>query len=185
MATYTLKGATTGPDTKSLNHFKSSEPAPGDIYVFDGLAGTDTLYLAKGTTQYLDKFPRANFTIGTVDANGWITVSGASMGGTSFQLQLKDVETLVFAGNTAVTLSYGGTPPPPPPPPPTDTTPPAVAAFSPADGATAVAVDSNIVVTFNESIQRGVGVIEIHSGSAAGPVVESYDAATSANLTVS
>ena len=63
--------------------------------------------------------------------------------------------------------------------------PPTVLTFNPVDASTNVPVVSNIVVTFTEAIQKGTGLIEIHSGSASGTVVESYDAATSTNLTIS
>jgi serralysin len=66
-----------------------------------------------------------------------------------------------------------------------DMKPPTVLMFSPADSATEVAASRDIVLTFNEAIQKGTGTIAIHSGSATGPVVESYDTATSANLTIS
>ena len=66
-----------------------------------------------------------------------------------------------------------------------DTTPPTVTSFSPADAATGVAVGRNIEVTFSESIQKGTGIIAIHSGSATGTVVESYNAALSTNLSIS
>ena len=62
---------------------------------------------------------------------------------------------------------------------------PTAITFSPADSATSVAVSSDIKMTFSEEIQKGSGNIEIHSGSAAGPVVERYDAATSVNLAFS
>ena len=68
---------------------------------------------------------------------------------------------------------------------PQDTTAPTVNTFNPADGATGVAVNHDVGVTFSESIQRGTGTIAIHSGSADGPVLESYDAATSTNLAIS
>jgi subtilisin family serine protease len=64
----------------------------------------------------------------------------------------------------------------------TDLTPPTVVTFSPGDGVGGVLVGSNMVLTFSESIQRGAGVIAIHSGSADGPVVESFDASSSLNL---
>ncbi len=66
-----------------------------------------------------------------------------------------------------------------------DTTPPAVVTFSPGDGATGVAIGSNIELMFSEVIQKGTGTIEIHSGSPGGTVVESYNAATSTNLAIS
>jgi len=65
----------------------------------------------------------------------------------------------------------------------TDTTAPTVTTFSPADEATSVAVGSNIVLTFNEAIARGTGSIVLKT--AAGATVATYDAATSANLTLS
>jgi alkaline phosphatase len=67
----------------------------------------------------------------------------------------------------------------------TDTTAPAVVTFSPADAATGVSVSSNIELIFSEVIQKGAGTIAIHSGSPDGAIVESYNAATSANLTIS
>ncbi|NTV05785.1 MAG: hypothetical protein HGA59_04660 [Chlorobiaceae bacterium] len=66
-----------------------------------------------------------------------------------------------------------------------DTTAPAVVTFNPADAATGVAIGSNIELVFSEAIQKGTGTIEIHSGSLSGAVVESYNVATSANLTIS
>ncbi|MFZ4525880.1 MAG: Ig-like domain-containing protein [Chlorobium sp.] len=65
-----------------------------------------------------------------------------------------------------------------------DITPPEVTTFSPADAATGVTAGSNIVLTFNEAIQKGTGMIEIHSASATGTVAASYDVATSSNLVV-
>jgi len=67
----------------------------------------------------------------------------------------------------------------------TDTTAPLVSSFSPVDGAAGVAVGSNIILTFNESIARGTGTITLRSGSASGSILESFDAATSARLSVS
>ena len=67
----------------------------------------------------------------------------------------------------------------------TDTIAPTVSVFGPTDGATGVAVGSDIVLTFSEAIQKGTGTISIHSGSATGTVLESYDAATNNNLSVS
>ena len=66
-----------------------------------------------------------------------------------------------------------------------DIIPPLVSTVSPVAGAIGVAVGSNIDLTFNEAIKRGTGAVVIHSGSATGPVVESYNAATSANLSIS
>jgi uncharacterized delta-60 repeat protein len=65
-----------------------------------------------------------------------------------------------------------------------DITPPTVVTFSPADGATEVAVGQNIVATFSEAIQKGAGTIAIHSGSATGTILESYNVASSTNLAI-
>jgi uncharacterized delta-60 repeat protein len=63
-----------------------------------------------------------------------------------------------------------------------DKTLPMVSAFRPADGASFLSIDRDIEVLFSEDIQRGIGTITIRSGSVDGLVVESYDAATSPNL---
>ncbi|MEI7749180.1 MAG: Ig-like domain-containing protein, partial [Chlorobiaceae bacterium] len=63
---------------------------------------------------------------------------------------------------------------------------PAVASFTPNDGATAVPVKDDVILTFSEDITKGrTGIIAIHSGSATGPVVASSDDAASATVTVS
>ncbi|MEI7933742.1 MAG: Ig-like domain-containing protein, partial [Chlorobiaceae bacterium] len=66
----------------------------------------------------------------------------------------------------------------------TDTTPPTIATFSPADGTSSVAVNRDIVLTFSEAIQKGTGIIAIHSSSATGAILASYDVVTSPNLTI-
>ena len=64
-----------------------------------------------------------------------------------------------------------------------DTTAPTAETFSPADGATGVAPGADVVLTFSEAIERGTGQITLKT--AAGQVVETYDAATSARLAIS
>jgi hypothetical protein len=66
-----------------------------------------------------------------------------------------------------------------------DVTAPTVSTFSPANGATNVNPNSNIVLTFDESVARGTGTIEIRAGSAAGTLFESFNAATSGRITIS
>jgi len=80
------------------------------------------------------------------------------------------------SGVGAYTLSASGTAV-------TDTTDPTVISFSPADEANTVAVGSNVVLTFSEGIQRGTGTINLKT--AAGTLVESFDAATSGRLSLS
>ncbi len=64
-----------------------------------------------------------------------------------------------------------------------DTTAPTISSFSPANNARAVAIGSDLTLTFSETIQRGTGTITLKT--AAGATVETFDAASSANLTVS
>ncbi len=66
-----------------------------------------------------------------------------------------------------------------------DIMPPLVTTISPAYRTKAVALDSNIVLEFNEAIKQGTGSIVIHSESLNGTVVESYDVATSENIMIS
>ena len=56
--------------------------------------------------------------------------------------------------------------------------------FSPTDGATDVAIDSNIVITFSENITKGTGNITLRAGSAAGTIRQTIDV-TSGAVTVS
>ena len=60
---------------------------------------------------------------------------------------------------------------------------PSVSAFSPTNSATDVPIDSNLVLTFSESIQRGSGSISLKT--AGNSLVESFDTASSNNLSIS
>lgn len=64
-----------------------------------------------------------------------------------------------------------------------DTTAPTVSTFSPADGAVSVAIASSIAITFSEAIQRGSGNIVLKT--ATGATIATFDAASSANLSLS
>lgn len=66
-----------------------------------------------------------------------------------------------------------------------DTTPPTVGTFEPANAATGVLTGANIVITFDEAIQRGTGTITLREGSASGTIIESFDAAASGRLSIS
>jgi Ca2+-binding RTX toxin-like protein len=66
-----------------------------------------------------------------------------------------------------------------------DTTPPIVSNFTPSDGATAITMESNIVLTFSEAIQKGTGDICLRIGSATGTIIEQFDAENSNRLLIS
>jgi uncharacterized delta-60 repeat protein len=102
----------------------------------------------------------------TLQADGKILVTGQSNG---------DLALIRYNIDGSVDTSFGVH----------DVTAPIVNAFNPADGGINVAVDHNVVVDFNESIQKGVGTIALHIGSAIGTVAETYNVATSSNVTIS
>lgn len=146
---------------------------------YTGTAGNDTLYAIRNVavnyvygyagvdTLYIDKMRQSNYTISGPDASGVTTLSGAS--GSVFYLT--DIEQVSFNGSLWSV------------PAPADTTAPTVTSFSPANAAVDVAVTSDIVLTFSEAIQRGTGSIVLTNS--AGAVIETFDAATSSNLTIS
>ena len=68
---------------------------------------------------------------------------------------------------------------------PADVTPPLLESFVQAAATNGIAATSNLELIFNETIQRGNGLIEIHSGSETGALVASYDAASSTNISIS
>ena len=68
-------------------------------------------------------------------------------------------------------------------PPSSTRSSPSVSVFSPTNSATDVPVDSNLVLTFSETIQRGSGSISLKT--AGNSLVESFDAASSNNLSFS
>lgn len=60
---------------------------------------------------------------------------------------------------------------------------PVVVGFAPDDEATNVAVNSNIVLTFGETVQKGSGTVMLKRAD--GTLIQSFDVATSAAITVS
>jgi hypothetical protein len=64
-----------------------------------------------------------------------------------------------------------------------DNTPPTLTSFFPQDSASAVPIDTNLVVGFSEDIQRGSGSIVLRT--ATGETVETFNAASSPRLTFS
>ena len=64
-----------------------------------------------------------------------------------------------------------------------DSAAPTVSIFSPSDGVTGVSTTVNIVLTFSEMIQRGIGSILLKN--AAGTTIEAFDAASSDRLLIS
>ena len=133
----------------------------------DGGAGYGDVVVFRGAfTEYLISYDLASQTYTIED-----TVSGRD--GTD---TVSGIEIFSFSNNLYTALHLQSLA--------IDTSAPTVSAFNPTDGAKGVAVGSNIVVTFSETIARGTGTIELRSGSATGTIVETFNAATSTRLTV-
>jgi hypothetical protein len=62
-----------------------------------------------------------------------------------------------------------------------DLTPPVVSTYSPADNATNVATNANLILTFNETVQKGSGSIVIKQGGVATQTISVTDAAVTVN----
>ena len=69
-------------------------------------------------------------------------------------------------------------------PPIYETDPPVVSTYSPEISSKNATVDGNLVLTFNETVAKGTGNIELRLGSATGTLVESFNMATSSKLTL-
>jgi methionine-rich copper-binding protein CopC/Ca2+-binding RTX toxin-like protein len=140
--------------------------------------GTGTINLKNAGGTVIESFDAATSARLTVSGNTLTLDPTANLGnGTGYRVEfvagnVRDLAGNAYAGTTSYNFTTVG-----------DTTAPTVVSFSPADEAVAVAVGSNIVVTFSEAIARGTGTIFLKN--AAGTVIESYDAATSARLALS
>ena len=67
---------------------------------------------------------------------------------------------------------------------PADVTALLLDSFVQAAATNGISATSNLELIFNETIQRGTGLIEIHSGSETGALVASYNAASSTNISI-
>lgn len=133
-------------------------------FTLDGLGGSDTLYL--GTSL------RTSYTLARA-ADGSVTIDTVSGASAAMHAVLYNIETVKFdSGRDFIDLTTYAN----------DTAAPTVAAFSPANGEIGAGLSSNIVLTFSEPIQRGVGSIVLKN--AAGGIVEAFDAATSSKLSI-
>jgi hypothetical protein len=61
----------------------------------------------------------------------------------------------------------------------------ALSSINPANGATNVAISTNITLTFTSAPTRGTGTITLRSGSTSGSVIETFDAASSGQISIS
>ena len=61
----------------------------------------------------------------------------------------------------------------------------AFSSINPANGATAVGIDTNVTLTFTSAPVRGTGTVQLRSGSTSGTIIESFDAASSGQISIS
>jgi hypothetical protein len=136
-------------------------PTDGDDIVFLQNPGTGTFdFLGGIDTIDTGTEPRFGYTF-TLRSDGYVLFdsrSGASGGG--LHIAVKNLELVKFSDVTVDLRTLF------------DTSPPTLLGVSPADKASGVAVASNIVFTFSESIQKGSGSIVITD--AAGATVGTY-----------
>ncbi|WP_395702720.1 pre-peptidase C-terminal domain-containing protein [Aquabacterium sp.] len=128
----------------------------------DGRGGTDTAVFSGKFADYTVRYD-------TTTASYTVTDKVSDRDGSD---TLTGVEFFKFADGTRAASAAAF-----------DTTPPTVVSFDPADEATNVAVGADLKLTFSENVQRGSGSIVLKT--AAGVVVETYNAASSGNLVFS
>jgi hypothetical protein len=138
----------------------------------DGGGGSDTLYGGAGTDTAVFHVTFAAAAIAWLAGESALAVSFA--GSISSLVKLSGIEYLQFDDRLVASSLFITAP---------DTTAPTVTSFTPVGGATRIGVSSDIVLTFSEAIQRGSGTITLWN-IAAGKAVETYDVATSANISI-
>jgi methionine-rich copper-binding protein CopC len=163
------------------------------VLTYANLSATFDEVIQKGTGNITLKKTAGNLTVETFDVatSPRITVSGATLtidptgylaSTTDYYVEIdatavKDTVNNFFAGIADATtwnFTTGVA----------DTTAPTIATLSPADDATDVAVEANLVATFDENIQKGTGFITLKK-TADNSEVETFDVATSPRITVS
>ena len=133
-----------------------------------GGSGNDTIDGGAGTDTAVFSGARALYTVTRNAAGTSFVVTSAAEGSDWLSL----VESFQFADLTMAASTFTTQ----------DTTAPSVVGVSPADEATGVATTTDIVGSFDEAIQRGSGSITLKN--AAGATIESFDAASSARISI-
>ncbi|GAB2851331.1 hypothetical protein GCM10027277_19510 [Pseudoduganella ginsengisoli] len=134
-----------------------------------GGAGDDTLDGGAGsdTASFSGLSTAATITYDAVTTKARIVTAG---GGAD---TLTNIEFAAFSDKVVDLRTLGGA----------DVTAPTVLTFNPVDGATGIALNSHIALTFSETVKRGTGTLQLQLVN--GTLVESFDAATSSRLIVS
>jgi|GEM_PF-1208998 len=139
----------------------------GDDTLIGG-AGNDTIEGGSGTDTVVFEGSFASYTI-TI-AGDTVTVSGAASGSD----RVLGVERFQFADLTRTLAELS---------PNSDTTAPQLASVSPTDNATGIAIGSNLLLVFNESVKLGSGSFGIYNSD--GTLVRTIDAGDTSQVRVS
>ncbi len=178
---------TTAPAIATLN---PADDATG-VAVGANLVATFTEGIRKGTGNITLKKSDGS-TVETFDVTSsaqlvWsgstVTIDPASAldGLTDYYVQIDSGAIRDWAGNSfagiadSTTWNFTSTT--------TDTSPPQLSGLSPADDATGVEANANLVATFNENVRKGTGNITLKKSSD-NSTVETFDVASSARVTV-
>ena len=190
---YTISGTVAPADTTAptASSFSPVDNATG-VGVADNLVTNFSEAIQKGTGNLVIKKQSDNSVVETIAVTaGNVTVSGseltinptADLGeGTDYYVEIVNGAITDIAGNNYAGITGNSTwnfttvas---------ADTTPPTASSLSPADNATDVAVDANLVINFSEAIQKGTGNLVLKKLSD-NSVVETI-AVTAGNVTVS
>ena len=122
----------------------------GDDRLIGG-GGNDTIYGGTGTDTAVYELARSQYDISINGSKIIITAKGAlAFEGTD---TIEQVEKFQFLDGTYTLAQLQ---------PPTDTSPPQLTSKSPADNSTAVPIGTNAVLTFNETVVKGTGNVDIY-----------------------
>ncbi|MFC1904867.1 S8 family serine peptidase, partial [Chloroflexota bacterium] len=148
------------------------------VYAYSDASGDDTLDFTPYATPY-QVIPGTGAAWNYMDITSDPNIPGGTWDWTDIAAMTCVVDyakaggpNTMYVGWVGIRVTYTG-----------DTAPPTVNTYSPANGATGIAVNTNLVLTFDENVQAGSGYITIYKYSD-DSLVESMDI-TSENITIS
>jgi Bacterial Ig-like domain len=157
---YPGKGASNAPVVVATVGFGGGDWNPG--------SSADTIWKAQMAVGDPAKHPEFAGSVASVDTRGYWRDEDESPGSQSFHYN-NNAETYMLTGDALARAMLGLQ---------DDSAPPAVSTLSPADGAAAVAPNSNLTVTFTEPVAAGTGNITLRNLTNATQTVISVTDAT-------
>ena len=150
----------------------------GNIVLTPDYSAAPVLQIAIGSSQVTFSSRRSTGTTVTIDPTGGLSngIAGVEYTMTMAPGVVKDIQNNNFQGFSTGVYAFKTA----------DITPPAVTAYSPAQGAVAVAATTAVVLTFSEPVQAGTGMVSISSngGTQNMPVGGAQVAWDSARMTI-